>query len=92
MIPMPDDVKQEIDRLESLLDSTDMNPVLGCYKAIENLNAERFSIRQRINGMRHPYVERQVAVKPDLAADRELKLKRQKEAMQRALKQVEEGL
>ena len=92
MLPMPNDVKQEIDRLESLLDSPDMNPVLGCYRAIEKLNAERFRIQQRINGMRHPYIERQVAVKPDLAADRELKLKRQKEAMQRALKQVEEGL
>ena len=88
MLPIPNDVKQEIDRLESLLDSPDMNPVLGCYKAIENLNAERFRIRQRINGMRHPYIERQVSVQPDLAVDRELKLKRQKEAMQRALNQL----
>lgn len=92
MLPMPDDVKQEIDRLEGLLRSPEMNPVLGCYRAIEKLNAERFSIQQRINGMRHPYIERQVVVKPDLAAYRELKLKRQKEAMKRALKQVEEGL
>tara|TARA_R100000541_G_scaffold30953_2_gene39859 strand:- start:13319 stop:13597 length:279 start_codon:yes stop_codon:yes gene_type:complete len=92
MLPMPDDVKQEIDRLESLLDSPDMNPVLGCYKAIEKLNAERFGIQQRINGMRHPYIERKVVDKPNLAANRELKLKRQKEALQRALKQVEEWL
>lgn len=90
MLPMPDDVKQEIDRLEALLKSPDMNPVLGCYKAIEKLNAEIFAIQQRINGMRHPYIEREVVVKPDLAANRELKLKRQKEAVQIALKQVEE--
>lgn len=88
MLPMPDDVKQEIDRLEVLLRSPEMNPVLGCYRAIEKLNAERFSIQQRINGMRHPYIERQVVVKSDLAAYRELKLKRQKEAMQRALSQL----
>jgi hypothetical protein len=85
---MPDDVKQEIDRLEAILKSPDMNPVLGCFKAIESLNAEKFAIQQRINGMRHPYIERQVFVKPDLKADRGIKLNRQKEAVQRALKQI----
>ena len=92
MMPMPDEVKQEIDRLEKLLSSPEMNPVLGCYKAIERLNAEHFSIRQRIKGMRHPYIERNTAVKPDLKVSKELRLSRQKEAIQRALKQVEEGL
>lgn len=92
MLPMPDDVKQEIDRLEALLKSPDMNPVLGCFKAIETLNAQRSGIQQRINGMRHPYIEREVVTKPEIKVSRELKLKRQKEAVQRALKQVEEGL
>lgn len=83
-------VQQEIDELEALLKTDGMNPMyLGCFKAIERLNASIDNIQRRIDGLKHPYVVVK-GVKPVAVgiSDKELK-KRKSEAVQRAIKQME---
>lgn len=86
-------VQQEIDELEALLKTDGMNPMyLGCFKARERLNVSIDSIQRRIDGLKHPYVVVK-GVKPVQVgiSDKELRLMRA-EAVERAIKQIEEGL